>query len=284
MKTFMIAVASVVGALTFSTTASADTFDNVCATKQSRGWVVTNIPSNYRDWQMNRALGEAIGDGNCVDGLQVVSSVDHRIVMGNNTRLAGVDSVVTSTLTNTKTTVTTADAGRITASWQGFAPEVLQGLSVARGGDDTKWKLVNSDGVNHTYKLKKQGIHPWPKGSRWVATDQAIIDRDFKGGTAIVPRLRWDKLRYAASRDTTTVERDYDVETVKTYNYSKTRVFCPAVWTYTFVTAEGQVLGSHQGHVGECQEKRYMATDTRVIKGSRSTTDVSVGGKYVTPQ
>lgn len=288
MKTFMIAVASVVGALTFSTTASAQTVVDsdtirLCADKGAFGWVVTGVNSTTRDWRTNKALGEAIGDGNCQDGWVISSTVDPRIDYAPASKLAGIDTSSVATQTGVSVDVVTNNAGRITASWQGFAPERLKGLPISKGGRGDKWKLMSSDGVNHTYKLVKRGNHPWPQGSTYVFTDQAIIDRDYLGGTSTKPNdAAWnDKLRYAASRDTTTTVQDFDVETTNTFTYTKTRTFCPSVWTYTFTSPAGEVVAVKEGHAGVCVDKKYTSSRNVVSNSSRSVTNVVVGDKYV---
>ena len=289
MKTFMIAIASAaVGAFAVSSVSFADsvTYNNVCASKQGNGWVVTGIPAGMRDWSMTQTIGSSIGDGNCQDGWTMNSDVDPRIQGVASVGSTDTETSSVSTLTGTSVNVITNAAGRITASWQGFAPERLKGLPISAGGRGDKWKLISSDGVNHTYKLVKRGNHPWPKGSTYVFTDQAIIDRDYLGGTSTKPgNAAWnDKLRYAASRDTTTTIQDFDVETTKTVTYTKTRTFCPSVWTYNFVAPNGDSAGSVQGNVGECVDKRVTVTREFVSDSTRSSTNIKVGDKYVTTQ
>lgn len=289
MKNIIASVVVAAGAVALAVpatavTSSAPTADNltICATEGTRGWKLTGTPgATFTDWNMNQIIGEMVGDGNCQEGWSMLSSVDPRITLGNGTQLNNVDTATDRVVTDTNTVVTTADAGRITAAWQGFAPEVLKGRN---NGSNDKWKLMSTDGVNHTYKLVKQGNHPWSKGTEHVFTDQMIIDRDFKGGTAVVDPFYYDKLRYAASRDTTTVNQDYVTTTTRTYTYTGTRVFCPSVWTYTFVSPNGDAVGNVQGRVGECQEKRYTVTRVESFDRNGSTTTSTVGDKYVTPQ
>lgn len=267
---------------------NSDNTMTMCADEGRWGWKISgpSFNSNYTDWNANTAIGEVIGDGNCQDGWIMISDVDPRIMISNDTQLNNVDTTSDRVVNFTSTEVTTADAGRITASWQGFAPERLKGLPIADGGRGDKWKLMSTDGVNHTYKLIRQGTHPWPQGSTYVFTDQAIIDRDYLGGTSTKPNdAKWnDKLRYAASRDTTTVTQDYVTTTTRTRTYTGTRVFCPSVWTYTFVAPTGEIVASTQGPVGECQEKRYTFTRVNSFDRNGSTTTSTVGNKYVTPQ
>lgn len=289
MKTFMIAAASVVaGAFVLPSASFADSvkYDNVCASERDNGWVVTGIPSTMRDWPMTQVIGSSIGDGNCQDGWVMNSTVDPRIQGVASTGSTNTETSSVSTLTGTSVNVVTNAAGRITASWQGFAPERLKGLPISKGGRGDKWKLISSDGTNHTYKLVKRGNHPWPKGSTYVFTDQAIIDRDYLGGTSTKPNdAAWnDKLRYGASRDTTTTVQNFDVETTKTVTYTKTRTFCPSVWTYSFVAPNGDAAGSVQGNVGECVDERVTVTRQSVSGSTRSSTNIKVGDKYVTTQ
>lgn len=290
MKKIVIAAVAVLSLGTLAAcTASAQhaTTDSfaLCADKGRWGWKITGSTdapgSTFRDWQTNKVLGEIIGDGNCQDGWTMTSDVDPRIQGVPTSKLNGVETSSVATLRGSHSSVVTDDAGRITASWQGFAPEVLKGRN---NGSNDKWKLVSTDGVNHTYKLVKKGNHPWPKGSTYVFIDQDIIDRDFKGGTATVDPFYHDKLRYAASRDTTTTVQDFDVETTKTYSYIKTRTFCPSVWTYGYVSPAGQVVAIKQGNVGPCVDKKYVVTRDAVSNTTRSVTNVVVGDRYVTPQ
>ena len=275
MKLFIIAAAaaaSMVGSVAFANVASASTF-TLCAEEARNGWKLEGGSATFTDWSANQAIGEMIGDGNCQSGWTLVTDIDPRVdgvAPASRTRNSSNSFV-------TNVTTVTNDAGRITASWQGFAPEVLLGRPVANGGDGTKWKLIDTDGVNHTYKLKRVGIHPWPRGSRWVATDQDIIDRDFKGGTAIVSRLREDKLRYAASRDTTTT----DTQTDRYVTYTTFSISCPSVYDYTWLSPEGEAVAFVAGEVRPCTVSR----NARKVKVGSSTRSVSVtGDKYVTPQ
>lgn len=279
MKSFVIAV---IAALSFGTAASAQGVTGphtFCAEKARWGWKITgdaNAPgSAFHDWHANKAIGEIIGDGNCQEGWTMISTVDARVM--DELGMSGVTGRSNFTVNSvTGVTTTTTDAGRITASWQGFAPEQLKGRSVAKGGDATKWKLVDTDGANHTYKLKKRGIHPWPKGSIWVASDQDIIDRDFKGGTAVVDPLRYDKLRYAASRDHVTTDRQHDrYVTVRSVRYS-----CPSVWSYAHVAPTGEMV-VYTKDAKPC--KAHKSTRTVLVGTSTSSTTRS-GSKYVTPQ
>lgn len=275
MKLFIIAAAaaaSMVGSVAFANVASASTF-TLCAEEARNGWKLEGGSATFTDWSANQAIGEMIGDGNCQSGWTLVTDIDPRIdgvAPASRTRNSSNSFV-------TNVTTVTNDAGRITASWQGFAPEVLLGRSVANGGDGTKWKLVDTDGVNHTYKLKRVGIHPWPRGSLWVATDQDIIDRDFKGGTAVVDRLREDKLRYAASTDTTTT----DTQTNSYVTVTTFTIHCPSVYDYTWLSPEGEAVAFVAGEVRECNVKR----NSRTVQVGSSTSSVSVtGDRYVTPQ
>lgn len=278
MKFVTIAAAAIVSAVASTASASITvSFDNVCAEKKANGWVVTGIPATLRDWNTTRAIGEAIGDGNCADGWVVNSDVDPRIVLDASS------TVSTDNFTNivdTVVDVTTEDAGRITASWQGFAPEVLRGRN---NGSADKWKLIDTDGTNHTYRLVRQGNHPWPKGSTFVFTDQAIIDRDYKGGTAVVDPFYYDKLRYGASRDTTTTTDHFVAGTTVTVTY--VHVSCPSVWSHDFVAPSGAIVASEQGEALPCVVK--VTTGMKEVVSSRTGTDVVsvvVGDKYVTPQ
>ena len=50
-------------------------YNNVCAVKKGKGWVVTGIPAGMRDWSMTQTIGSSIGDGNCQDGWVMNSSI-----------------------------------------------------------------------------------------------------------------------------------------------------------------------------------------------------------------
>ena len=79
-------------------------------------------------------------------------------------------------------------------------------------------------------------------------------------------------------------EEDFDVETTKTVTYTKTRTFCPSVWTYDFVAPNGDAAGTVQGNVGECVDERVTVTRHAVSNSTRSSTNIKVGDKYVTTQ
>lgn len=280
MKTLILA--SVVALTAFAAPASADL---LCADKGRFGWKITgpNYNSNTTDWQAKQALGQAIGDGVCQAGWSLVSTVDHRIVNGpaNKVHLDSTSSV--ATVRGSSSTTVTNSAGLITAPWQGFAPQFLKGRRTAIGGSNDKWKLKKTDGDNHKYKLVKQGNHPWPKGSKHVFTTQDILDRDYKGGTATKGVFLQDKLRYNASKDTTTTVTNYDVETTRTYNVSSYRTFCPSVWTYAFVSPTGEVVATTKGKERPCTTRRTMSQRTVTVPSTVSETSVTVGSKYVTP-
>ena len=272
-------VIAAIAALSLGTAASAQVSEvrtvgpnTVCAEKARFGWKLTgDAGSAFRDWATNKAIGEAIGDGNCQDGWTMVSSVDQRVF--EQLGMGGMTSRGFSQTTVEGVTVETNAAGRITASWQGFAPEVLKGRN---NGSNDKWKLMSTDGVNHTYKLVKKGNHPWPKGSTYVFTDQDIIDRDFKGGTATVIPFLHDKLRYAASRDTTTT----DYARVTGIIVRTVRFICPSQWSYAHVSPTGEMFVYTQD-----AKPCVRNVSTRTIPGDTYTWSRSVrGSKYVTPQ
>jgi len=290
MKTFMIAAATVVtGAFVLPSTASAEsnfsvrsvgpvTYDNVCASERVRGWLVTGIPSTMRDWPTTQVIGTTIGDGNCQDGWVMNSTVDPRIQGVPSSKMAGVDTSSIATLTDTSVGVVTNDAGRITSTYNGSAPVVLKGT--ASGAND-KWRLVTPDGNGGgVYKVVRPGNTSRSKGDTLLFTSQMLQDRDRNGNCTT--NAKWCRnFRYAASQDTTTTVKDFDVETTKTITYNKTRTFCPSVWTYNFVAPTGEAVGSVQGHVGECVDKKYSVTREVVSNSTRSATNVNVGDKYV---
>jgi len=290
MKNIIASVVVAAGAValampaTAQVTGSAPTADNltICATEGTRGWKLTGTPgATFTDWDMNKIIGQIVGDGNCQEGWAMLSSVDPRIMLGNGIQLNNVDTATDRVVTDTNTVVTTADAGRITAAYQGFAPEVLKGRP---NHANDKWKLVAADGNGGgTYKVKRPGNTTRSKGDTLLFTSQMLEDRDHNG--TCTTNAKWCRnFRYGASRDTTTVTEDYVTTTTRTYTYTGTRVFCPSVWTYTFVSPNGDAVGNVQGRVGECQEKRYTITRVESFDRNGSTTTSTVGDKYVTPQ
>lgn len=281
MKNVLFATVAI---FAFSGVSQADT---LCADKGRWGWKIygPDFNSNYTDWATNKAIGEAIGDGNCQEGWQMVSDADPRIVYGGSTQLVGSTVDRDRTLTGSSSSVSTADAGRITATYQGFAPEVLKGRSLQNGGDASKWKLVSSDGNGGgTYRLTKKGSHPWSVGTTHHFTSQMIIDRDYRNGTATVNPKHYDNLRYAASQDTTTTTNTYEVEETQVHTYNRTRTFCPTVWTYTFVNPNGEAVASYEGPAGDCTEKTYQTSKTVTKTYEVTGSSTHVGEKYVTPE
>ena len=279
MKTFMIAVASVVGALTFSTTASAQTVVDsdtirLCADKGAFGWVVTGVNSTTRDWRTNKALGEAIGDGNCQDGWVISSTVDPRIDYAPASKLAGIDTSSVATQTGVSVDVETAVTPKgITASYQGYAPPRL--FNVSTGA------MKNIVGYDNRGRALYRVLNGNQAGTIQKWTEAKLLDRSVRDGCKQSQRSNCHRLRYDAAVDTTTTVKDFDVETTDTFTYTKTRTFCPSVWTYNFVAPTGEAVGTVQGHVGECVDKRYTVTRKAVSNSTRSVTNVVVGDKYV---
>jgi hypothetical protein len=282
MKTFMIAAATVVAGV-FASTASAQTVVDsdtirLCANKGAFGWVVTGVNSTTRDWRTNKALGQAIGDGNCQDGWVISSTVDPRIQGAPSSKMAGIDTSSVATPTGTSVGVVTNDAGRITSTYNGSAPVVLKGTT---SGANDKWRLVSPDGNGGgVYKVVRPGNTSRSKGDTLLFTSQMLQDRDRNGNCTT--NAKWCRnFRYAASRDTTTTVQDFDVETTKTITYSKTRTFCPSVWTYTFTSPAGEVVAIKESRAGVCTDKKYTVTRNIVSNSARSVTSVNVGDKYV---
>ena len=286
MKTLMIAAAAV-GAIAVSSTAGADanfnagrtvgsvTFDNVCAYERENGWVVTGIPSTMRDWDINTVIGESVGDGNCVDGWSVVSAVDPRIdgVSSRDVR----DNTATA-LVGTDVTVTTANAGRITAEYQGFAPWILKGT---QSGANDKWKLVSIDNNGGgTYKVTRPGNTTRSRGDTLLFTAQMLKDRDNNGNCTTAPE--WCRnLRYAASRDTTVTTNN--MRTTQTRTFTSKREVCPSVWSYEFVSPAGEVVAANQEDAKPCTVKTTTRTEVINVRDWSTSSSVT-GDKYVTPQ
>ena len=270
-------LASVVALTAFAAPASADT---LCAEKGRFGWKITgpSFTANFTDWQANKAIGEAIGDGKCQSGWDMSSSVDPRIqgMPSSFSKLTSSDSV--ATVRGSSSNTVTNDAGRITTAYNGNAPAILKGT---RSGAGDKWKLVQSDGNGGgTYKVIRPGNTSRSRGDTLLFTSQMLQDRDNNGNCTVNSRF-CRNLRYAASQDTTTTVTDYDVENTRTYNVTKYRTFCPSVWTYTFVNPTGQAVASAKGYEGQCVTRSYVSQYTVSAPSTVSKTTVTVGSKYV---
>lgn len=277
MKSLVIAA---IAALTFGTVASAQVSEvrtsgpqTICAEKARFGWKLSgDAGSTFRDWATNKAIGEAIGDGNCQTGWTMVSSVDQRAF--EQLGMGDVSSRGFNQTTVTGVTVETSDAGRITAPYQGFAPVVLKGRP-NHAGD--KWKLVEADGNGGgIYKVKRSGNTSRPRGTELHFTQQMLIDRDNQGGTGATNEYWWRNFRYNASRDTTTTDYAHVTGvTVRTVRYS-----CPSQWSYAHVSPTGEMFVYTQ-EAKPCQRK----VTTRNVDVVRTDFSRSVrGSKYVTPQ
>ena len=269
MNRLIIAAAAAISTASFATVASAQiSYENVCASKGANGYVISGLPSTLTDYATKEIIGAALGDGNCATWTVDATA---NIRAGGISHMNGSAHVDQTPYTET----TVLSAGRITAPWQGFAPERLKGLPISKGGRGDKWKLMSSDGSNHTYKLVKRGNHPWPKGSTYVFTDQDIIDRDYLGGTSTKPNdAAWnDKLRYAAERDRV----DTKQTTVKYATVTKYVEVCPTAWDYTFSDQNGNVVAVLNGEVKPCTMKRV--TTKSEVSGSGTVTLGSLFGQ-----
>ena len=279
MKTFMIAIASaVVGAFAVSSVSFADsvTYNNVCASEQDNGWVVTGIPAGMRDWSMTQVIGSSIGDGKCQDGWVMKSTVDPRI-QGASVGSTNTETSSVSTLTGTTVdVVTNAATNRLTAEYQGYAPARLFNITTG-----VRKNLVGYDNRGRAIYVRLNG----PKAGQTQKWSEAkLLDRSVRDGCRQSQRNGCHRLRYDASFDTTTTVQDFDVETTKTVTYTKTRTFCPSVWTYDFVAPNGDAAGTVQGNVGECVDERVTVTRHAVSNSTRSSTNIKFGDKYVTTQ
>ena len=283
MKILMIAAAttaSMIGSVAFADVqnmAPTSKTYTICAEEARFGWKLSGTPgSTFTDHAANKAIGQVIGDGNCQSGWTMVTDIDPRTTV--STRGTGMWSARQGAVSST----VAQDAGRVTSSYQGFAPEALKGFSIAQGGYGDKWRLQSSDGNGGgTYKLVKKGNHPWARGTTHVFTSQMIQDRDSVGGTSTRPgNKRWeDKLRYAASEDVTTTDQVVN----SGVSVTRTRVMCPSVYDYTFVAPTGEAVAIVNGHVFPCTVKRSTVSMTQT--GSRTVVlDRTTGNKYVTPQ
>jgi len=279
MKLFIIAAAaaaSMVGSVAFADVSGAapdaSTPYTICAEEARFGWKLSGTAgSTFTDWAANKAIGEVIGDGNCQSGWTMITNIDPRVNQAGPAAQVRISS-------NTEIldrVVVTNDAGRITAAYQGFAPEVLKGRN---NGAGDKWKLVEADGNGGgIYKVKRSGNTSRPRGTELHFTQQMLIDRDNQGGTGATNEYWWRNFRYGASRDTVTTTS----ETTQYRTVTRSRVFCPSVYDYVWVSPEGEVTAVVNGRVAPCQVRKSTYT---VEVGSFTRTNSRTGDKYVTPQ
>ena len=278
MKILMIAAAttaSMIGSVAFADVqnmAPAAKTYTICAEEARFGWKLSGTPgSTFTDHAANKAIGQVIGDGNCQSGWTMVTDIDPRTT--TSTSGTGMWSARQGAVTST----VAQDAGRITSSYQGFAPEVLKGRT---NGAGDKWKLVEADGNGGgTYKVKRSGNTSRPVGTELHFTQQMLIDRDNRGGTGTTNEYWWRNFRYAASEDVTTTDQVVN----SGVSVTRTRVMCPSVYDYTFVAPTGEAVAVVNGRVFPCTVKRSTVSSTRT--NSRTVVlERSTGDKYVTPQ
>ena len=236
-----ISVIAIVAALVASPAAA----DTLCAEQGRWGWKITgpDFSANYTNHAANTAIGTIIGDGNCQSGWEMVTEIDPR----NDTSSKVVyEPVVVGTRTyyDTKKVFD----GRVTSAYTGEAPSVLKGR---RNGAADKWKLVEADGNGGgTYRVTKPGNTSRTKGTKLHFTRDMLIARDNKSGTATTDPYWHRNFRYDQYKDVTTT-REGDVMGVQPRR--TTRVKCPSVVSWAFVSPAGDVVAVTQGKVAECQ-------------------------------
>lgn len=218
--------------------------DTLCADKGRWGYKITGseFSANYTNHAANTAIGEIIGDGNCQSGWEMITEIDPRIDISSE---VVYDRVVVGTRTRSKTTE--VFDGRVTSSYTGEAPSVLKGRP-NRAAD--KWKLVEADGNGGgTYRVTKPGNTSRTKGTELHFSRDMLIARDNKSGTATANSYWHRNFRYDQYKEVTT-SREIDI--MGTQPRRTTRVKCPPVFSWAFVSPSGDVVAVTQGRVVEC--------------------------------
>ena len=230
--------------------------------------------STTRDWRTNKALGQAIGDGNCQDGWVISSTVDPRIQGVPSSKMAGIDTSSVAALTGSASSVETAVTPKgITAAYQGYAPPRL--FNVTTGA------MKNLVGYDNNGRALYKILNGNNAGNVQTWSETKLLDRSVRDGCRPNQTNNCHRLRYDSAVDTTTTVQNFDVETTKTITYTKTRTFCPSIWTYTFTSPSGEVVAIKESRAGVCTNKKYTVTRNVVSNSARSVTSVNVGDKYV---
>ena len=265
MKNIFILIATVV-ALATSSVSSANPL-TLCATKGPNGYVIDGHNATTTDWQANKAIGEAIGDGNCQSGWSLQANMKSakggRQVTTGTTKGIEVLSSETSTVS----------AGRMTSPYRnGNPPVVLKGT---KSGANDKWRLVSPDGNGGgTYKVVRPGNTSRSKGDTLLFTAQMLKDRDRNGNCTT--NSKWCRnLRYGASKDVTK-------ETTETTTYRTKTVriqVCPHSYDFLWRNMFGQLVAKVEQDIVPCRWKTVSSSVVETMTQIGHRTYVS--NKYI---
>ena len=284
MKNIIASVVVAAGAIALAMPASAQSSEvrtvgphTICAEKARFGWKLSgDAGSVFRNWATNKAIGEAIGDGNCQTGWTMVSSVNQRVFeqlgMGNvSSRGFSVDTVF-------DTSVEKVDAGKLRLrNWTDHpiastnpAPIIINKDTGAKkkfvGFDyDTSkaiYEIVRQGNVNGAPAVGIEQKWGWNK---WFSKQEML---DCGAGDR-----NCHKARYWASRDITTTEG----QTTQYVAVRTERFHCPAQWSYAHVAPTGEMFVYTQD-AKPCQRK--VSWSQREV-GTSNWSNTSAGDKYI---